>query len=135
MVVDTSPLLASVRKGDQHHQASVLLLSNARDPLQVPALAAAEAAYLIGTRVGPRAELTFAEAFAKGDLFMEPVEPSDWDRIVELMTQYIDLPLGMADASIVALAERLEVKELATLDRRHFSVVRPNHVDAFRLLP
>jgi len=53
----------------------------------------------------------------------------------ELVTTYADLPLGMVDASSVAIAERLDVREIATIDRRHSSVVRPRHVDAFTLLP
>jgi len=53
----------------------------------------------------------------------------------ELVARYADLPLGTTDASVVALAERLGVDELATLDRRHFSVVRPRHVEALTLLP
>lgn len=53
----------------------------------------------------------------------------------ELVEQYADLPLGTTDASVIALAERLDINEIATLDRRHFTVVRPRHVDAFTLLP
>jgi predicted nucleic acid-binding protein len=48
---------------------------------------------------------------------------------------YADLPLGAVDASVVAIAERLGVKEIATLDRRHFSVVRPRHAEAFSIVP
>jgi hypothetical protein len=51
------------------------------------------------------------------------------------MEQYLDLPLGIVDASIVALAERHRVTEIATLDRRHFTVVRPRHAPSFTLLP
>ena len=53
----------------------------------------------------------------------------------ELVEQYADLPLGTTDASVIAIAERLDLNEIATLDRRHFTVVRPRHVDAFTLLP
>jgi hypothetical protein len=66
---------------------------------------------------------------------VEPVADSDWSRIYELMEQYLDLPLGMVDASVIALAERREVDVIATLDQRHFNVVRPRHVEAFRLVP
>ena len=60
---------------------------------------------------------------------------ADWSRIYELMEQYLDLPLGMVDASVIALAERREVDVIATLDQRHFNVVRPRHIEAFRLVP
>lgn len=66
---------------------------------------------------------------------MEPVSPRDWLRISELVWRYCDLPLGTVDASIVAAAERLGVSALATLDRRHFTVVQPAHVPAFTLVP
>ncbi|MEZ5191830.1 MAG: PIN domain-containing protein [Nocardioides sp.] len=66
---------------------------------------------------------------------VEPVAPSDWIRVAELVARYRDLPLGTVDASVVAAAERLGLSEVATVDRRHFTVIRPNHIDAFTLLP
>lgn len=63
------------------------------------------------------------------------IEDDDYARIAALIEQYDDLPLGTTDASVIALAERLEISEVATLDRRHFTVVRPRHVDALTLLP
>ena len=62
-------------------------------------------------------------------------EPGDWMRITELVDRHVDLPLGLVDATVVAVAERLRVSRLATLDRRHFAVVRPLHVDGFELVP
>ncbi len=64
-----------------------------------------------------------------------PVDAEDWPRMIELIARYRNLPLGTVDASLVALAERLGVTQIATLDRRDFSAVRPNHVEAFELLP
>jgi len=55
--------------------------------------------------------------------------------MADLVDQYADLPLGTTDAGVVAVAERLGLVEIATLDRRHFSVVRPRHASAFTLLP
>lgn len=60
---------------------------------------------------------------------------ADYARMAELVEKYHDLPLGTSDASVIALAERLDVEEIATLDLRHFTVVRPRHVKAFTLLP
>lgn len=60
---------------------------------------------------------------------------ADVDRMAELAERYADLGLGGTDASVVAIAERLGIDKIATLDRRHFSVVRPRHVEAFTLLP
>ena len=55
--------------------------------------------------------------------------------MAELVGRYANLPLGSVDASVVAAGERLVVREVATLDRRHFGVVRPRHLDTFELLP
>ena len=66
---------------------------------------------------------------------MVDLTATDLGRCAELVKQYSDLPLGATDACLVALAERLEIVELATLDRRHFSIVRPGHVDSLSLVP
>ena len=94
-----------------------------------------EVAYLLATRLGVEAEVRFLGDLASGAFSIEPVPPGDWLRIAELVAAYRDLPLGTVDASVVAAAERLAVTAVATLDRRHFGVVRPRHADAFTLLP
>ncbi len=94
-----------------------------------------EVVYLLSTRLGTEAEVRFLGDLAAGNLIPEPVDPSDWLRVAHLVAQYDDLPLGTVDASVVAAAERLDITEIATLDRRHFSVVRPAHTSAFDLLP
>ncbi len=135
LIVDAGPLYAAAARKDKHHERAVELLSTSRRPLLVPALVVTEVSYLLADRIGAHAELAFARALAAGELVLEPVIDSDWARITELMEQYRDLPLGMVDASVIALAERRGVEVIATLDRRHFSVVRPGHVEAFRLVP
>jgi uncharacterized protein len=95
----------------------------------------AEVTYLLGTRRGWEAEVRFLGDIASGDLVLEPVHAADPVRIAELVARYSDLPLGTIDASVVAAAERLGVGQIATTDRRHFGVVRPEHVEAFDLLP
>ena len=94
-----------------------------------------EVAYLLETRLGWSAEVRFLGDLASGDFITEPVIASDWIRIAELVAAYHDLPLGTVDASVVATAERLGTTVGATLDRRHFSVVRPKHVAAFQIVP
>ena len=74
-------------------------------------------------------------AAPSGDFVVAQADAAALDRIAELISKYADLPLGLVDASVVALAEQLGVQEIATLDRRHFSVVRPHHVNAFTRLP
>lgn len=101
----------------------------------VPTLVVTEVVYFIGSRLGAGAEVRFLGDLAAGEFSVEPVAASDWLRIAELVNEYRDLPLGSVDASIVATAERLDITQLATLDRRHFPVVRPSHTPSFELLP
>lgn len=93
-----------------------------------------EVAYLLETRLGVEAEVRFIADLAEGNLIAEPVLAPDWLRIAELVAKYRDLPLGTADSSVVAAAERLGITEVATLDRRHFTVVHPSN-GPFTLLP
>ena len=81
-----------------------------------------------------RAEARFLRALS-GELQRVDLADEDWARAVELIERYADLGLGLVDASVVAVAERLGVTDIATLDRRDFAVVRPRHVVAFTLLP
>jgi predicted nucleic acid-binding protein len=135
LIVDAGPLVAAAATSDRNHKRCLELLSQASRPLVVPALVVTEVAYFLGDRIGQEAEQAFADALRDGELVVEPVEPSDWIRIAELLEQYSDLPLGIVDASVVAACERLGAEHLATLDRRHFSVVRPRHCTTLRLLP
>jgi hypothetical protein len=98
-------------------------------------LVVTEVTYLLGTRLGTEAEVRFLGDLASGNLIAESVAASDWLRIAELTSTYGDLPLGAVDASVAVAGERLGITQLTTLDRRHFTVVRPAHVDAFELLP
>jgi uncharacterized protein len=135
LIVDAGPLYAAAASRDKHHERCVELLSSAKRPLLVPALVLTEVSYLLGDRIGPHAELLLARSLAAGELTVEPVLDSDWERIEELIEQYLDLPLGMVDASVVALAERHQHDTIATLDHRHFATVQPRHVDGFTLVP
>lgn len=94
-----------------------------------------EVVYLLATRLGTEPEVRFLGDLAAGAFTVEPVAAADWLRIAQLVARYGDLPLGTVDASVVAAAERLGITEIATFDRRHFTVLRPEHVGAFTLLP
>ena len=133
-MVDAGPLYAYVDRDDLHHTASLELLESHPGPLIVPSLVITEVTYLLATRVGIDSEIRFLGDLAGGNLIAEPVAPSDWMRVAELLARYRDLPLGTVDASVIAAAERLNTTEVATLDRRHFSVVRST-LGAFTLLP
>lgn len=135
LVVDTGPLYAAADRDDPDHGRCQELLRTYSGSLRIPVLAIAEVTHFMAARLHPDVELRFVADLALGNLSVEPVHPSDWLRIARLVERYRDLPLGTVDASVIAAAERLGASTIATLDRRHFSVVQPTHVDSFDLLP
>ena len=132
-VVDTGPLYAVVDEDDADHARCRAVLEDPRYRFVIPALVVAEATYLIGSRLGPQVEAQFLRGM--GTMDIEAPAPNDWRRIAELVERYADFPLGGADASVIALAERLSASAIVTLDIRHFSAVRPRRGASFRLLP
>jgi predicted nucleic acid-binding protein len=138
IICDTGPLVAAALANDADHWACVELftkLHEAGRDLLVPAPVVAEVGYLLAREAGPRVESMFLRSLADGDFTTVDLTTVDYGRMAELVVTYGDLPLGTTDASVIALAERLKVTEVATLDRRHFTVVRPNHAPALTLLP
>ena len=81
------------------------------------------------------AEAQFLRSIRDGEIELVDLLPEDIDRIAQLVDKYADFPLGAVDASVVAVAERLRVNQIATLDRRHFAAVKPQHGMVFELLP
>lgn len=132
-VVDTGPLYAVVDEDDADHARCRAALEQAGHRLIIPALVIAEATYLVGTRLGPDVEAQFLEGLTR--MHVEAPTPDDWSRMAHLVRQYGDFPLGGVDASVIALAERLDIETVVTLDDRHFRAVRPRHRKTFRLLP
>jgi predicted nucleic acid-binding protein len=100
----------------------------------VPTLVITEVTYLIGSRLGSDAEVRFRGDLAAGNIIAEPLAANDWLRIAELVSTYRDLPIGATDASVIAAAERLGITQVATLDHRHFTVVRST-LGPLKLLP
>lgn len=135
LLVDTGVLVAAADTDDADHQACKALLEGDPGPLLTNALVVAEAAYLIDRQLGPQAEAALFDSIADGSLRVDELEAADWARVAELIRIYADLRLGGTDASVVALAERLAITTIATLNRRDFTVVRPRHTEAFELVP
>ena len=101
----------------------------------VPVLVVAEAGYLVGKYLGAAAEAERHRSLAAERYRLELPTGGDLHRTADLVETGADLGLGGAGASVVSVAERLGLAEVATVDRRHFRVVRPRHVAAFTLLP
>ncbi len=133
VVADTGPLLAAADERDEDHEACLAELARGDLRIVLPGPVATETAQMIADRLGPAAEAKFQRALATQEV--EPPTPEDFIRIAELVDRYADFPLGGVDASVIALAERLDTPLVLTLDRRHFAAVKPAHRDALRLLP
>ena len=135
VVADTGPIYALIDASDSWHARVNAWWAHATSNVVLPVTILAEVTYLLQTRIGPAAEEAFVRAIADGEFTVEPLDDQDLPRIADIMHAYRDLPLGFVDASVVAVAERLEAREILTTDRKHFGVVRPRHVRALSLLP
>jgi predicted nucleic acid-binding protein len=127
-------LLAAADTSTPEHARCANVLEAYPD-LAITAAVAAESAWMIESRLGPMAEAAFVSSIATGELEVIDLTPIDWARCAELIIRYQDLSLGLVDASVCAVAERLNVATIATLNHRDFAVVRPAHRDAFQLIP
>jgi len=135
IVVDTGPLFAAADDNDRYHEAAVDFFDSNTEPLVSTPGVITEVSFLIDKFLGPQREADFLDTIANGDLSVEYLIAADYLRMAELVRTYADLRLGSTDASVVAIAERLSVTTVATVDYRHFNVVRPAHVDAFTIVP
>jgi uncharacterized protein len=135
LVVDTGVLVAAIEPRDQHHRRCARLLTGVREARVVPAPVLVELEYLLRGASDARAFRAFLNDCARGAFRIEALVPEDYSRVGELLQIYADLRLGFVDAAVLAVIERLREPKLATLDHRHFAVVRPRHVKALQLLP
>lgn len=135
VVCDTGPLLAVLNSEDKYHAAATAFFDDFHGDLVVPSLVVTEVCYLAQVLISPEAEARFLDSIVREELRVEHPARADWTRMTQLVRQYADFPLGVADASVIAIAERLDVTRVATTDHRHFRAVRPSHCEAFELLP
>jgi len=135
LILDSGVTFAALDADDPDHDACAELLRDANESLAVPALTLSEVDYWCQRRLRPQAWLTFLEDLLAGAYELEHPTQGDLERCHELQRAYADLEVGVVDASVLALAERLGEAKLATLDHRHFGVMRPAHAPALQLLP
>lgn len=135
LILDTGPLLAALDTADPDHGRCADLIAESPEDLIVPALVLSELDYWCHERLGVDAWLTFLDDVLEGAYTVECPSGEDLRRCHELERRYDDLRLGVVDASVIALCERLGEPKVATLDHRHFRTVRPVHVEALDLLP
>jgi predicted nucleic acid-binding protein len=133
VLVDAGPLVALIDRADPGHDACVAALKTLRDPLLTVWPAFTEAIYLLGRSwQGQKALWSRLETAA---LAMVPLDDSDAPRMRELMEKYRDVPMDLADAALVRVAERESLTQIFTLDRKHFSLYRPGRRRRFSIVP
>jgi predicted nucleic acid-binding protein len=135
LVLDTGPVLALLDAGDPDHRRCVTLVERLGEDLVLPAAVLVEVDYWVLKLLGHSAWSTFVDDLRRGAYRLEELRADDLCRAAELEATYSQLDLGLVDASVIALCERLREPKVATLDRRDFGAVRPRHVDALELLP
>jgi uncharacterized protein len=135
LILDTSVLLAALDMSDPDHQRCAELISGSHENLVVPALVLSELDYWCHERLTTEVWQAFLEDVLAGAYSVQSPTQPDLKRCLELQRRYPDLAVGIVDASLLALVERLEETKVGTLDHRHFATMRPNHVAALHLLP
>jgi predicted nucleic acid-binding protein len=135
LICDTGPLYALYDADDAHHQTVRSVVESEPGPLYVPVVLLAELDYLLTTRLGVQAALDFLEGCETGAFTLVPFSNEDVQRVRELIKQYRDLRLGLADASVVATAERLGIPYVLTVDERHFRAITPKGMAHLHILP
>ena len=134
MIVDTSVLLAAFVPDQRMHEACARTLADGR-PLVISPFVLAELDYLTARIAGVDAELAVLEELSSGAYVIAAFDAVDLVRAQALIERYRDLPLGLADASLVVLADKHDEDAIATLDERHFRVVQSLRGHPFRILP
>jgi predicted nucleic acid-binding protein len=135
LILDTGPLYASLDRSDRDHAACRALVEGATEPLVIPAPVLVEVDYWVHRRLTPGALIALLADIESGAYRVVDLLPADYTRVRELCDRYADSDIGFVDAAVLAIVERLGEPKLATLDRRHFGLLRPRHRDALELLP
>ena len=123
VLLDTGIVYAYYDRSDAWHRRAVRVIEAEQGGLLLPAPILPEVDHLLGQRLGPQARLVFYQGLVDGDYVVADLPRDQYARVVELNRQFADLNLGFVDAAIVALAETLRVRRVATADRRHFGAL------------
>ena len=135
IVVDTSGLLAALFPDQRRHAECARILTEMEGPFLLSPFVLAELDYLVSRLASVDAELRLLHEVASGAYVLAPFLPGDVQEASRLIERYSDLGIGLADASIVVLARRHRIREILTLDERHFRAVTGPGEHPFRLLP
>jgi predicted nucleic acid-binding protein len=134
IIVDASGVLSALDADDPHHDAALRVLQGPGPRLLSP-FVLAELDYLIGVRAGSRAQMAFLDDVADNVYRLEPFTRDDVVEARDVLRRYAKLDIGLADASLLVIAQRHGVHDLLTLDERHFRAILGPGDRPFRLLP
>jgi uncharacterized protein len=134
-LIDTGIVYALADTGDSWHASAAQFVAGFRGRLIAASAVIPEICYLLNSYLGRDAERAFVQSLVKHEITVEHFNDRDLERVHELLADYRDANIGFADAASIAIAERLRITAILTTDRRHFSMIRPKHADAFELLP
>jgi len=135
LILDAAPLVAMADAREPRLQALLRIRDEEEGSLVLPAPVAAEVDYLLGARFGEAARRAFLSDLAARRYDVACLEAGDYRTVAELDVSYSDLGLGLADCSILVLAERFGTRRLLSFDERHFRAVTPLQGGSFQLLP
>jgi len=135
ILVDTNAVLQMVSSSAMHHEEVKRVVNEVDGPFLLSPFVLAELDYMLGKRHGQGAQLALLAEIAEGAYELAEFGRSDLEQATAVMRRYADLRVGLADASIVALAERHGTADVLTFDRRHFRAMRGPGGRPFRLLP
>lgn len=135
ILVDTGPLYALADEDDQYHDLVKRYISGIHEALIVPSPVVPEVCYLLLEYLGTEAEVQFLRSLVRREMLLEHPTMKDIERAIEILEKYRDAHFGMVDATIMAMAERLNINTILTLDRRDFGIYRPKHREAFTVVP
>ena len=135
VLLDSGFLFASLNASEAEHEATIRVLENIREPIVLPIPAITEVTYLLARDIGNQAAADFIASLSTTELTLETPLQEDYLRSAQILRQYADASLDFVDALIAAIAERLNIARVLTLDRRDFQLIRPKHCASFELLP
>ena len=135
LVLDTGPIFAYLDRNDPDYAACRELIDSSNEPLVIPAPVLVEVDWFVSNRLHAGVLVRFLAAISRGEFEIEDLSLEDYERAAYLCDRYSDSDIGFVDAAVLAVVERLNEPKLATLDHRHFAMMRPRHVDALILLP
>jgi predicted nucleic acid-binding protein len=133
-LLDTGVLLAAIAKNDAMHEVCALAMDETPNVL-LPDVVLPEVAYMVMRDMEVSDLMPLLSAIATREIELVMTTPEDVGRAAEILKRYEDARVDFVDCVIVAMAERLEITQILTIDRRHFSLFRPRHCERFELIP